>query len=378
MYQRFITNALRSSKKSVLLLGPRQVGKSTLLNGLEPELTINLAKEDEYFAFQSNLRELEERLASSQPKSIFIDEIQRIPRLLNTIQALIDENSKLKFYLSGSSARKLRKGRANLLPGRLFAYYLSPLCPGETGADWNELHAMRFGTLPGVLVSKSEGEKKKLLQSYSNTYLKEEILAEALVRGIDGFVRFLREASVEAGSYLDLSKLAKKAKIPRQSAVRHFEVLEDTLIARRVENDPDLSECDLVKHPRFFFFDIGVRNALQGSFDASADRIGRMFEHMVYNQIMNSASARDVEVEAFNLRTRGGFEVDFIFKVDSHKFAIECKSTNMVDESDVKNLKDLKRFYKKYTSILVYRGPEKKVSGTWALPLKKALSVMGL
>ena len=379
MYKRLLTHTLEKSKKSVLILGPRQVGKSTLITGLKPDLAINLAREDEYFAFQENAKELEERLSAASPRSVFIDEIQRIPRLLNTIQALIDQNPKLKFYLSGSSARKLRKGKANLLPGRVCAYYLSPLCPEELAAHWDERHALRFGTLPGVVNLVAESDKKKLLQSYSNTYLKEEILAEALVRGVDGFVRFLREAAAQSGSFLDLSKMAKMAKIPRQSALRHFEVLEDTLIARRVGNDPEIEGADLVKHPRFFLFDLGVCNALCGSFDASADRIGRLFEHMVYNQVINTATARDIEIEAYNLRTRGGFEIDFVFKVASQRFTVECKSATRVDESDVKRLKEAGRFYRKHVPLLVYRGTvEKKIAGIWSVPLTKALKIMGL
>lgn len=379
MYIRQLATSLLNSKKSILLLGPRQVGKSTLIYSLKPDMVINLSREDEYFVFQENKRELEERIEAKQLKTIFIDEIQRIPRLLNTIQAIIDENPKIKFYLSGSSARKLRKGRANLLPGRLFSYYLAPLCPRELGHDWSEISSLRFGSLPGVISLDAETDRKKLLQSYANTYLKEEILAEALVRGIDGFVRFLREAANHSGEFLDLSKLAKKAKIPRQSAVRHFEVLEDTLIARKVENDPDLEGVDLVKHPKFFFFDLGVCNALRGSFDASGDRIGGLFEHLVFNQIVNSATASDTEFDIFNLRTRGGFEVDFILKVGSEKFAIECKASTQIHETDLKNLQQLGRFYKKIKPILIHRGTtEKKISGIWSLPLAKAIEVMGI
>jgi predicted AAA+ superfamily ATPase len=199
------------------------------------------------------------------------------------------------------------------------------------------------------------------------------------VRGIDGFVRFLCEAALQSGAFLDLSKMAKKAKIPRQSALRHFEVLEDTLIVRRVENDPELEGADLVKHPRFFLFDLGVRNALCGSFDASADRIGQLFEHMVYNQVMNAATARDIEVEAYNLRTRGGFEIDFVFKIQAQRFTVESKSATLVDESDVKQLKAANRFYRKHVPLLIYRGKvEKKISGIWSVPLAKALKIMGL
>lgn len=379
VYPRILSEIIKNSKKSILLLGPRQVGKSTLLNALKPDLTIDLARDEEYFAFQSNHRELIERISAQETRVVFLDEIQRIPRLLNTVQSIVDTNPKIRFFLSGSSARKLRKGKANLLPGRVFVYQMSPLCVEEFGKHWNENRSLQYGSLPGVMNLESDVDKKKLLMSYSNTYLKEEILAESLVRGVDGFVRFLKEAANHSGAFLDLSKLSKKAKIPRQSAVRHFEILEDTLIAHRVENDRELEGIDLVRHPRFFIFDLGVVNALQGSFDISADRIGSMYEHLVLNQVMHSASANDTPVEAYHFRTRGGFEIDFVFKVEAHRFTIECKSAKHVDETDVKNLKSMNRYYSKATPILIYRGSqEKKISGVWAVPLEKALKIMGL
>jgi predicted AAA+ superfamily ATPase len=381
MYTRIISSALRRASKSILILGPRQVGKSTLINSLSPDLSINLSSEDEYFQFQSNNFELEARISAKNPRTVFIDEIQRIPRLLNTIQVILDQNPRLKFYITGSSARKLKRGRANLLPGRLFTYQMSPLCLSEVKNDWSDIKAMRFGFLPGVFTNKDELEKKKLLQSYTNTYLKEEIMSESLVRGLDGFVRFLREAALMSGGYLDFSKIAKKAKVPRQTVVRHFEVLEDTLIARKIENDPDLeaNQCDLVKHPRYFFFDVGVVNALRGSFDAPTDRVGALWEYVVFNQFINSAHANDLDCDIYNFRTRGGLEVDFIFSLDGKKTAIECKSFSNVEESDYRNLLAIQKYYPKIQKILIYRGKnERKEQGVWIVPIAKALDILGL
>jgi predicted AAA+ superfamily ATPase len=382
MYDRLIFKKIAKSSKSILLLGPRQVGKSTLIRGLNPDLTINLAIEQEFFSFQENRAELEERIAATQPKTVFVDEIQRIPWLMNSIQAVVDNNPKIKFYLTGSSARKLRKGRANLLPGRIFSYQLAPLCLAEVGSSWEKQKMVQFGSLPGVMSLKTEMDKKKLLQSYANTYLKEEIMAESLIRGIDGFVRFLRQAAISSGQYLDFSKMARAAKVPRQSVIRHFEVLEDTLIASRIENDPDLDPeiFDLIKHPRFYFFDLGVANALRGSFDLSGDRIGGLWEHFVYNQLVNSSQARDSDLKLFNFRTRGGLEVDFIASHQSKKFAIECKSSTHVDDHDLRPLSSIDHYYpSKITKILIYRGQtERKRDGIWIVPLHRALSILGL
>lgn len=381
MYSRILSRKIEKSSKSVLLLGARQVGKSTLLKGLNPDLIINLSREDEYFNFQGNNLELQSRIEAVKPKTIFIDEIQRIPRLLNTIQAILDDHPEIKIYLSGSSARKLKRGRANLLPGRLFTYQMNPLSILEIGSEWNEKLALQYGFLPGVYSLKKESEKKKLLQSYANTYLKEEIMAESLVRSLDGFVRFIREAAVMSGGYLDFSKLAKRAKIPRQSVVRHFEILEDTLIAKKVENDPeiDTEKCDLVKHPRYFFFDIGVVNALRGGFEVSQDRIGAMWEYLIFNQIMNSSSALDRDCHVYNFRTRGGLEVDFIFACKGKKTAIECEASQQIDASDYQNLMALEKYYPKIQKMVIYRGSkERKENGIWIVPIKKALEILGL
>lgn len=379
MYNRNLGSQILSNKKSALILGPRQVGKSTLISGLKPHLTINLAEEQEYFTFQTELSELERRIAATNAKTIFIDEIQRIPRLTNSIQALIDNNPKLRFFLTGSSARKLRKGKANLLPGRLISYQLMPMCLDELMSDWNESAALSYGSLPGIITTKSITEKKLILRSYASTYLKEEIMAEALVRQIDGFVRFINAAAIDSGLYLDYSKLSKKAKVPRQSVSRHFEILEDTLIAKRVGNDPDidLDKADLIKHPRFFFFDLGVVNAIRGSFDVSQERIGFLFEHLVFNQIVNSCTGNNLDYELYNFKTRGGFEVDFIAKIEGTKFAIECKSSMTISTSEVNTINRIDDYYSKIKKIIIYRGTkELKDSGVWILPLKKALEVL--
>jgi predicted AAA+ superfamily ATPase len=376
LFPRLLARQLQKTRRSILLLGPRQTGKSTLIRGLKPDLEINLAQESEYFLFQTELEELERRIEAKKPKKIFIDEIQRIPRLTNSIQALIDRNPVLQFILTGSSARKLRRGKANLLPGRLLTFQLAPLSILELGDAWDEKSALRFGTLPGVCTLDSEAEKKRLLSSYTSTYLKEEIMAEALVRQVDGFFRFIQVAALESGHFVDYSKIAKRAKVSRQSVTRHFEILEDTLVARRLDNDPDLDpeQADLVKHPRFYFFDSGVLNAMRGSFELSPERIGTLFEHVVLNQITNTASARTIDMNLHNFRTRGGLEVDFIVKLDGRKTAIECKASEIVSSSELNPLRELSRYYPKIRKLVFYRGKrELKDGDIWILPLKKGI-----
>lgn len=375
-FPRFLLREIQSTRKSILLLGPRQVGKSTLIQGLKPDLEINLAQESEYFLFQTELQELERRIEYDNPRTVFIDEIQRIPRLTNSIQALVDRNPNLKFYLTGSSARKLRRGKANLLPGRILTFPLSPLSILELDESWDELQALRFGTLPGVYTVENKTEQKRLLHSYTNAYLKEEIMAESLVRQVDGFFRFIQAAAYESGLFVDYSKLAKRARISRQSLTRHFEILEDTMIATRVANDPDLDpdQADLIKHPKFFFFDLGVLNALRGSFDPNRERIGVLFEHLVFNQVVNTATAKALPHHLYNFRTRGGLEVDFILNLDGKKSAIECKASEQVSSSDLGPLRELKRYYSKIQKMVFYRGKrELKDGDIWILPLRSGI-----
>lgn len=215
MIPRILTNDIKNSPKCVLLLGPRQTGKSTLMRQLNVDLNINLMKESTYLEFAANPNRLEELMAGTKPSSVLIDEIQRLPSLLNTIQTLIDESdTSAKFYMTGSSARKLKRGAANLLPGRLITYCMGPLSAGELNYQIDN-ESLAYGTLPEVQFMQSSALKEKLLTSYTGTYLKEEIQAEALTKNIEGFARFLFVIAAEATRYLDLSKLAQQAQIDR-------------------------------------------------------------------------------------------------------------------------------------------------------------------
>ena len=299
-------------KKGILLLGPRQVGKSTLLESLKPDLIIDLALESEFLKFTINSDELESRIAEQKPKLALVDEVQRLPSLLNTIQVLVDKNKKLRFFLSGSSARKLRRGSANLLPGRLFNYRLGPLSCLELDFNMNTQRALEVGSLPEAY-TEPRAHAEKLLRSYTATYLKAIILAESLTRQIQGFSRFLHTAAENSGQFLDFSKMASKAKVNRSSARRYYELLEDTLVCDRVDaysND----KFDLVKHPKYFYFDNGVVNGVLENFKISTDRKGILMEHLFFNQLKNTSYCLDNEIRISHFRTRNGLEVDFVIE----------------------------------------------------------------
>ncbi|MGE4233370.1 MAG: ATP-binding protein [Bacteriovoracia bacterium] len=346
---------LLKSKKSFFLLGPRQTGKSTLVRSLSPELEINLSDEETFVQFLKDPGLLKNTVRNN--KTVFIDEIQRIPSLLNTIQFLLDKDKQLRFYITGSSARKLRRGQANLLPGRTFTYELGPLSPSELSDQFDLNLALSKGMLPEIYLEKDDHTWQKLLRSYSITYLKEEIQAEALTRNLEGFSRFFEVAASRSGDFIDFSKYAAQAYIERTSAKRYFEILSDTLVVEPLEAFTKSSKRRLIQHPKYYFFDVGVLNGILNNFQVSPDRIGSLFEHFFLQSILSEFKALDVPVRRSVYRTESGAEVDFIFEIGTTLFAVEVKATKNIGSSDLRGLKSFVEFFgKKCIPIIAYNG----------------------
>lgn len=349
---RLLTAILKNSPKSILLLGPRQVGKSTLIEGLKPDISINLNDEKTFLEFSSNPDELNQRLSAQTCRTVFIDEIQRLPSLLNTVQVIMDKKKdKIKFYLTGSSARKLKRGHANLLPGRIFSYRIGPLSVAELKYNLDTEKALSLGCLPEPYLWNNKTAAEKLLLTYSGIYLKEEIQSESLTRNLEGFSRFINVAAETSGQILDFSKIAKQAKIERKIASRFFEILEDTLVATRLEVY-EKTTADIKKRPKFYFFDTGVLNGLLGNFRVSAERKGMLFEHLVINQVLSSAQSRDKNVKLSYFRTRSGYEVDLIVEIEGKTFAAEIKS-GVVDSHDAQKLQRFLEFRMKIDGLFL-------------------------
>lgn len=361
MVDRISEKSLTQSAKSALLIGPRQVGKSTLLKNLKPDLAINLSSEAEFYRFSSNPDLLSSLIRGSDPTTVLIDEVQRLPSILNTVQAILDDwPSPPRFFLSGSSARKLRRGGANLLPGRILTYQMGGLSSAELDYALDIQKGMRVGFLPQPYLETDLALAENLMLDYATTYLVEEIQAEALTRDIQGFSRFLRIIAPASGLILDTSKLAKKAHVSRSTLNRYLDILEDTLIARRVFSFTD-TDADVIRHPRLFFFDPGVYNGLLENFTASLDRVGTLFEHAVYAQILNSAKAAHTPVNISYFRTRGGTEVDFIVELRGKVYAIEAKYGH-VNAADIRGLNRFREYYPDvFKSIIVSTEPSRLV-----------------
>lgn len=385
MISRRLQPALAESTRSVLLLGPRQTGKSTLMATLAPDLSLNLAHEPTYLEFARNPAELEERLAADPagktPFTVLLDEVQRLPSLLNTVQVLLDRpDNRLRFLLTGSSARKLRRGNANLLPGRIHTYRLGPLTSAECGYALDTKEVLATGTLPGILSDPDSADRRKTLRSYAATYLKEEIQAESLTRNLEGFARFLHVAGEWCGHHLDLSKIAAAAQVTRQSVARYMEILEDTLLVHRVEPFANKGARRLVQHPKFYFFDGGVRNGLLGSFETPADRVGAMFEHLVFSQLVAGCAAIDEDRRISSYRTGHGSEVDFIVERGGDLWALEVKASRNVGPGDLRGLRAFAEWYgKPHVAMVLYLGStRRRINDVDVLPWQEGLREMGL
>jgi len=222
------------------------------------------------------------------------------------------------------------------LPGRIHTYELGPLCASELNYKLDTQKALSLGLLPEPYLTKIPRNAEKLLKSYSQTYLKEEIQAEALTRSLESFLRFFSETVLCVGQFVDYTKLAKKAKISRHSCARYFEVLQDTLVGDLIFPFPELVESlDLIKHPKFYLFDCGVYNGLLGNFTPSLDRIGVLAEQLIYSQLQASAKAADKAISIHSLRTRSGVEIDFAVRLDNCDFFIEVKSSDEISSSEL-------------------------------------------
>jgi predicted AAA+ superfamily ATPase len=363
----------------VLLLGPRQVGKSTLLRALEPDLVLDLSSASTFRTYISRPERLEEELAAMPPRvrTVLIDEVQRVPALLDVVQAQLDARpQRFRFLLSGSSARKLRRGQANLLPGRVHVHHLHPLMAAELGDDFDLDRALGHGTLPGIW-SEAPGERALTLRSYADTYLREEIQAEALVRDLGGFARLLDHVAAASGRILNLSALCEDAGVRYETARRYLDVLEDTLVAFRVPAWSGSDRAGLVAHPKLFLFDLGVRNALlRRPLDAPLDdERGLLLEHVVAFEL-HRRSELWPESKLFHYRTRGGTEVDFLLEVGRDLWGIEVKASRDLAARATTGLRTLRESLPRVKrSLVIFLGPRRlRLSdGIEAIPLRDFL-----
>lgn len=369
---------------SCFLFGPRQTGKSTLIRSILPKdsFIVDLLVHDTFLRYAKQpgrfRSEATQRIRQGT-RTIFIDEVQKVPALLDEVHGLIEEK-KVRFLLTGSSARKLKRGGANLLAGRAATRRLHPLTSFEIGADFNLERALLFGTLPAV-VAGDDSSARELLKAYAETYLKEEIQAEGVVRSLGAFARFLDVAAAQSGEILNAAAVASDAAVSARTVREYFQILEDTLVGFRLEPWRKSPRARLVGHPRFYFFDTGVTNALNRRLhaDLEAPTRGRLFEQWVVTESLRLVDYRFPETRLFYWRTNHGAEVDLLFERHGKlRLAVEIKSRRTVSGADLSGLRTFAEAHPGVPRIVVATVPEPfQVDSIDVLPWRRFFEELG-
>lgn len=341
--------------QSFSLFGARGTGKSTFikeqfLHGVDPRaiLTIDLLLpevEDVYARDPGRLKAQVLAHRTSQPLAwVFLDEVQKVPRLLDVVHHLIEKEN-IRFILTGSSARKLKRGAANLLAGRAFVYALFPFNCIELGAAFDLTHALHWGSLPKVTTLAAEADKEGFLRAYALTYLKEEIQMEQLVRRLDPFRAFLEVAAQSNGQILNFNAMARDVGSVDHKTIRsYFQILEDTHLGFLLPGYSRSVRKAQSTHPKFYFFDTGVKRALDRTLDVvlkpKTYAYGAAFEHFLIMEIykLNQMFMKDYRMSYFHSR---GTEVDLILSKPHREILIEIKSNAIVEPMKVERLGSL-------------------------------------
>jgi uncharacterized protein len=368
-----LTRLLDFPTTSFFLFGPRATGKSTWLkHHFHKGPYFDLLRNETFLRLQASPNAFREQvLAFAKREWVVIDEVQRIPSLLQEVHSLIESHG-YRFALSGSSARKLKRGQANLLGGRAIVRNLYPLIAAEYGDALSIKEVLSFGTLPFVAVDKEN--RLARLEAYGGTYLREEIKEEALTRRLDAFSRFLEVAAQMNAQVTSLSNLSRDAMVPRATVTTYFEILTDTLLGSFLPAWKPRARIKEVAHPKFYFFDCGVVRALQGRLhDApSSDELGHLFETYLFHELTAHISYSQIGGQLSYWRTNDGVEVDFIWQRGAKRIGIEVKSSKSWKPSFEKGILALNRETnaKLKKTFGVYLGAEvlKKDWG-WVFPI---------
>lgn len=329
-------------KTTFFLWGPRQVGKSSLLRQTYPEaLVIDLLKNEEFTDLQAHPEHLRQRLLYSQNQIVVIDEIQKVPALLDEVHYLI-ENHQVVFALCGSSARKLRSSHANLLGGRALRFELSGLVSDELGADFNLSKILNRGYMP--LIYQSENFQQHL-KAYCADYLKEEVFSEGLVRKLQPFHRFLEAAALGDTEILSYESIARDCGISAPTVRSYYEILNDTLLARFLPPFSLRPKRRQITSPKFYFRDVGVVNYLsqRGTLQEKSPLWGKAFENWVFHEIASYLEYSQSPLHLSYWRLTTGVEVDFV--VGPMHFAVEAKASAMIHGDHLKGLREIIKDY---------------------------------
>ncbi len=360
---------------SFFLLGPRGTGKTTWARQHFPDaLTVNLLQPEtfrELAARPERLRELV--LGNRDRRDVVIDEVQRAPELLHVVHDLLEQPNAPRFVLTGSSARKLRRGGVNLLAGRATMRSMHPFMAAELSSF--DLHErLHTGLVPLVV---SAVDPADTLSAYVAAYVEQEVRAEGLVRQIGDFARFLEVVSFSHGSVLTISNVARETAVHRKAVEGYLDVLEDLLVAFRLPVFTKRASRATASHPKFYFFDTGVFRALRptGPLDRPAEVDGAALEGLVAQHLRAWIAYSGAPLELSYWRTRTGIEVDFVVYGNTDFFALEVKNTDRVRPDDLRGLRAFMGEYPECRPMLLYRGTEKlEIGGIPCWPVAEFLA----
>lgn len=356
-------------KKSIFLFGPRQTGKSWLIrHTLKNHRTYNLLESDTFLRLNHSPQRIREEYAAIAKKDniIIIDEIQRLPALLHEVHLMIEEYG-LHFLLTGSSARKLRRGGVNLLGGRAHIKYLHPFNFQELNHHFDLLKAINYGLLPSVYFAETPQEN---LQSYVGIYLKEEIAAEGLTRNVPAFSRFLEIAALCNGKIINYTNISNDAQVARSTVQEYFQILKDTLLVYELPAWQKSLKRKPITSSKYYLFDTGVARILQNRsiINFGSPEFGEAFEHYIFHELQTFIDYNSIDDGLHYWRSTSGAEVDFIL---NNETAIEVKASKNISKQDLKNLVALKEEKKLKNYFLVcLEDVPRKVDSIQILPWK--------
>jgi len=370
----FVSRFFEIPEQSFFLFGPRGTGKSTLLRRLLPDaLYLDLLDPALHRALSARPERISEFIQGSpQATTVIVDEVQRVPEILTVVHALLERAAAPRFVLTGSSARKLRRGGVDLLAGRALNLSLHPFM----GAELPGFHlssALAHGMVPMVV---SSTDPVSQLQAYASLYLEEEVRAEGLTRNVGAFARFLEAMSFSHASLLNIASVARECEVERKTVAGYVEILEDLLLAFRLPVFAKRTQRKTVVHPKFYFFDAGVFRYLRprGPLDRAEEMEGPALEGLVAQHLRAWAAYSRQRIDLSFWRTQGGSEADFVVYGENIFCAIEVKNSEHVQPADLRGLRAFKAEYPEARLILTYRGKQRrKIGEAWCLPVEEFL-----
>lgn len=347
------------SPSSFFLFGPRGTGKTSWLKvSLPSALYIDLLDFATYSVFSAHPERLDNFIPPHFKDLVVIDEVQRVPELLNEVHRIIEARG-VRFVLTGSSARSLRRRGVNLLAGRALTYTMHPMVIQELGDDFNFEHALHYGLLPAAI---KHPDPKKYLESYVQTYVREEVVQEGLLRNVGSFNRFLEVASFSQGNVINFSEIAREVGVHRLVVADYFNILEDLLIACRLEVFTHRAKRKMIAHQKFYFFDAGVYRILRsvGPLDSVEQSDGAVLETLFLQSLRAINDYYGLDYKIYFWRTSAGAEVDFVLYGPHGLHAFEIKRTSTIHRKLFNGLSAFKQDYPEATLHFIYLGKNKE------------------